>query len=302
MQGHSNSLERSRTGKPKQTAQASAQHPPPRRLVSDAHGCAEAQLGTKKHPSMDPRWGTGRAPHIRHIHPASGCAHTHACTHTCTRAHTRVFPTATQPFFRSAVAAVHVGTKGKVWALGCQRILGEVQQPPAAEDELSTSRAERASTFCEPWKPGWRLLPFSSGSFSASNDLHSVPRPLSPWVLPSVRGFVAMPCVAPVDLVRISWILELQRLLNFGSVIPKGAEALGPYKPQLGWITAERRHRPPLPPEHPPPGLGAPSDPDVNSAAQVSPSLNMYSKEIPAQTPPGKALRLCSCGLSTQDL
>lgn len=146
------------------------------------------------------------------------------------------------------------------------------------------------------------MLSFSSGSFSTSNDLHSVPRSLRPWVLPSERGFVAVPCVDLMGLVWISWIFELQQLLNFGSVLLEGAEALGSYEPQLGWIIAVRRHSPPLPPEHPPPGLGAPSDPDVNSAAQVSPSLNMYSKEIPAQTPPGKALWLCSCGFSTQDL
>lgn len=84
--------------------------------------------------------------------------------------------------------------------LGCQWILGEVEQPPAAEDELSTSQAEGASTFCKPWKLGWRLLPFSLGCFSTSKDFH----PLTPWVLPSERGFVAMPCAALVDSVVIS--------------------------------------------------------------------------------------------------
>lgn len=38
--------------------------------------------------------------------------------------------------------------------------------PAAAEDELSTRWAERATTFWKPWKPGQRLLRFPSGSFS----------------------------------------------------------------------------------------------------------------------------------------
>ena len=113
---------------------------------------------------------------------------------------------------------------------------------------------------------------------------------------------MAVPCAAHMDLVWIAGIFKLQRLLNFGSVIPEAGEALGSRKPQLGWIIAACGHSPPLPPEHPPPGLGAPWDPELNCSAQVSPGLNMYSKEIPAQTPPGKALWLCSCGLSMQDL